>query len=244
MSEVARHYEQLLGRHYVWMSGLPFADKVAEEQALLRHLGLAPGAYGTAIDLGCGPGFQSIALARLGFARVLAVDTSEALLDELNTHKGGLPVDTIRTDLRRLPDLAKPGSVDAVVCMGDTLTHLETRADVSRLLASAQALLSPGGALVLTFRDLSIEVTGLDRFLPVRADADRIMTCVLEFEPGKVVVTDLVHVRLADGWRLTKSSYRKLRLAPGELVAELQGLGFKVQRSEPAGRLHAIVARR
>ncbi len=155
MSEVARHYEQLLGRHYVWMSGLPFADKVAEEQALLRHLGLAPGAYGTAIDLGCGPGFQSIALARLGFARVLAVDTSEALLDELNTHKGGLPVDTIRTDLRRL-----------------------------------------------------------------------------------------VHVRLADGWRLTKSSYRKLRLAPGELVAELQGLGFKVQRSEPAGRLHAIVARR
>jgi hypothetical protein len=33
---------------------------------------------------------------------------------------------------------------------------------------------------VLTFRDLSVELSGLDRILPVRADNDRIMPRVLE----------------------------------------------------------------
>jgi SAM-dependent methyltransferase len=241
---VARHYEQLLAKHYTWMVGMPFDAKVAEQRALLQTLGLEPGQHGAAIDLGCGPGFQAVALAELGFSRVLAVDMSQTLLDELAAHKGDLPIELVHADLCRLPLLAAPRSLEAIVCMGDTLTHLESRADVSGLLAAAHAALAFGGVLVLTFRDLSVELTGLDRFVPVRADADRIMTCVLEYERETVVVNDLIYLREGDGWRLNKSSYRKLRLSALEIAAELRDLGFVVLRDEPAGRLHAIVAHR
>ena len=90
MSDPKTHYEKLLAQYYTWMFGVSFADKVAEQQALLqRILGPAPvsgGTRGAALDLGCGPGFQSLALAELGFAPVIALDTSAALLAELRAH--------------------------------------------------------------------------------------------------------------------------------------------------------------
>ena len=39
MSDVAKHYENLLARHYSWMVGAAFDAKVAEQQALLEELG-------------------------------------------------------------------------------------------------------------------------------------------------------------------------------------------------------------
>jgi SAM-dependent methyltransferase len=240
-NNVARHYEELLAEHYTWMFGVPFDAKVAEQRALMEALGLRA-QHGTVVDLGCGPGFQAVALACLGYSRVVAVDTSQTLLNELGEHRGDLPIEAVLADLRHVRRLVKPGAADAIVCMGDTLTHLDSRAEVSRLFAGAYVALAPGGLLILTFRDLSIELIGLDRFLPVRADADRIMTCVLDYEPEAVVVNDLVHVREGNGWSLRKSSYRKLRLAADMLADELRGLGFTVRRNEPAGRLHAIVA--
>ena len=57
--------------------------------------------------------------------------------------------------------------------MGDVLTHLESHQDVSGLLADAFAALAPGGRLVLTFRDMSEALSGLDRFIPVQSDANR-----------------------------------------------------------------------
>ena len=223
---------------------MSLADKVAEQQALLVDLGLRDGPRGVAVDLGSGPGYQSFALARLGYEAVLSIDTSRQLLDELEAAKGDYPVQVILGDLRAFSEFVGPGTAGAIVCMGDTLTHLESRADVSKLVLDAHEALAPGGRLVLTFRDLSSELNGLDRFFPVRADDDRIMICALDYEPESVVVNDLVHVRDGDGWMLHKSSYRKLRLAPAALVAELEGIGFLVDHDRAAGSMHAICARR
>ena len=223
---------------------MPLAEKVAEQQSLLADLGLAAGPKGIAVDLGSGPGYQSFALANLGYGTVLAIDTSRRLLDELEAAKADHPVKAVLADLRAFPAFVERRTAGAIVCMGDTLTHLESRADISKLFLDAHEALAPDGRLVLTFRDLSTELRGLDRFLPVRADDRRIMTCVLEYEPESVVVNDLIHVRDGSGWRLHKSSYRKLRLAPAALATELDEIGFVVDHNRPAGRMHAISARK
>lgn len=241
---ISQHYDTLLAEHYTWMFGIPFRAKVDEQRRLLEALGIEPGKHGTAFDLGSGPGFQSIALACLGFEKVVAVDTSRALLDELNGQKGTLPVETALADLRDFDRLAVPGSVEAIVCMGDTLTHLDNMQDVAGVFQKARDVLQPSGLLVLTFRDLSVEVTGLDRFLPIHADNDRIMTCVLEYRPDVVVVNDLIHVREGDDWVLRKSSYQKLRLCPDTLANELTRLGFTVRNKERFGSMHALVAQK
>ena len=119
MSTVTDHYRKLLSEHYVWMFGVPFEEKVAEQKALLeRVLGALhpPVPRGPALDLGSGPGFQSIALAELGFSPVIAIDTSAELLTEtpgrerLPCHRGQscgyqlsqIPEPSLRSNHRRL----------------------------------------------------------------------------------------------------------------------------------------------
>ena len=244
MNDAIRHYDELLAQHYSWMVGVPFEQKAAEQKALLIELGFAAGRHGTAIDLGAGPGYQSAALADLGYSPVIAIDTSKRLLDELNDQKGARAIEILHGDLRHLARYAPGESAEAIVCMGDVLTHLESRSDVSAMLKNAFAALKPGGRLVLTFRDLSQELAGLDRFIPVQSDADRVMVCVLEYEPETVLVHDLIHTRKDDGWQLDKSCYRKLRLAPKDIVRELGDLGFDITFNGPKARMWAISARK
>ncbi len=247
MSTVSEHYETLLAHHYSWMFNQSFEDKVAEQRRILEEV-LPPEETverRLAVDLGAGPGFQSVALAELGFSRVVAVDTSEILLKELEAHRNGSPVETVHGDLLGLQDIVAKGQADAIVCMGDTLTHLESRNEVEQLFLSAYNAFASGGSLVLTFRDLTAELLGLDRFLPIRSDTDKIMTCFLEFEsPERVRVHDLIHVRESTGWKLQKSSYSKLRLAPAWVAQCLVDAGFSILAQKPAGRLHLIAARK
>lgn len=83
MSDALRHYDDLLAQHYSWVVGIPFAEKVEEQRRLLAELGLAENPKDLALDLGCGPGYQSAALCDLGYREVIALDHCQTLLDEL-----------------------------------------------------------------------------------------------------------------------------------------------------------------
>ncbi|GAB2930797.1 class I SAM-dependent methyltransferase [Streptomyces mayteni] len=250
----ADHYDRLLAEHYTWMLGGDPAGLAATQRAFLADLGVAPGPAGTvAVDLGCGPGHSSLALAALGFDPVFAVDLSAPLLAELAAQAAEEPaVRTVRSDLRgALPALVRPGSAAIVVCLGDTLTHLPTRGDVAALLGEIAHALAPGGRAVLSYRDLTVPLTGTDRFLPVRATEDRIMTCFLEypddFDDYTVVVHDLVHRRGPDGaWTLHTGSYRKLRLAHGWVLDQCRTAGLRVVHDAPvpAGGMRTVVLER
>jgi SAM-dependent methyltransferase len=230
MSAVREHYEAVLAPYYSRMFG-DYEAKVAEQQALLERLAVTarPGG-GLAVDLGCGSGFQSIALARLGF-RVVSIDFSPRLLAELNERARGLPVTAVAGDIRDVGALA-PTGVELVVCMGDTLSHLEREDDLGRVFAGVAARLTVGGRFILTFRDLSGQLHDLDRFIPLHSSDELIMTCCLEYEPTRVKVHDLIWVRQADGWHFRKGVYRKLRLAPHDVIRRLESVAFRVERQD------------
>ncbi|WP_033216624.1 class I SAM-dependent methyltransferase [Kitasatospora phosalacinea] len=229
----AEHYERLLAAHYTWMLGGDIRPVAQTQAELLERLGVLPrSGNDVAVDLGCGPGPQSLALARLGYATVFAVDTSARLLDELSEYAKEAPaIRPVRADIREaLPRLVAAGSASTVVCMGDTLTHLPAAHDVTRLMADAAHCLADGGLLVLTYRDLSTPLSGADRFLPVRATDDRIMTCFVESgAEDTVTVHDLIHTRTEDGWSLQVGSYAKLRLAPAWVAEQCRAAGLRVQ---------------
>jgi SAM-dependent methyltransferase len=243
MSTATKHYQELLAEHYIWMFGLPFEEKVAEQKALLRQI-LSPAAcQGAAFDLGSGPGFQTIALAELGYSPVIAVDTSAHLLAELRAHRGSLPVETNEADLLSFESIGSSQSAAVIVCMGDTLTHLPSKTAVKDLFAAVFRRLAPGGVFVITYRDLTSELLGLERFLPVRADDTKILTCFLEYkDQDAVVVNDLLYVREGNGWRLKKSNYQKLRLSQDWVTNALSQIGFEMERVEPAGGMLLIAA--
>ncbi|MFI6011430.1 class I SAM-dependent methyltransferase [Streptomyces sp. NPDC051243] len=259
VDQAVHHYDRFLAEHYTWMLGGDLDALAAVQRASLSAWGVTaesaagPAGGALAVDLGCGPGHASLALAGLGFDSVLAVDLSRPLLDELAAHAADLPgVRPVRADVRTaLRELVRPGSAAAVVCLGDTLTHLPTRGDVAALFADAAAALAPGGTAVFGYRDLTVPLTGTDRFLPVRATEDRIMTCFLEYPDDyndyTVVVHDLIHTRdrTDADWTLTAHSYRKLRLSHAWVLEQLRIAGLRVRQEESGpGGMRTVVLER
>ncbi|ACM20395.1 SAM-dependent methyltransferase, putative [Geotalea daltonii FRC-32] len=240
MATVAEHYEYLLADYYSWMFG-DFAGKVETHHRFFSVNQIQPTKSGLAMDLGAGPGFQSIPLAQLGF-RVLAVDLSLRLLEELHCRCGNLPITPIHGDLM---DFAAWGEapIELCVCMGDTLPHLPDFESVTLLLEQVYRSLEPGGRLVLSFRDLSLELHGTDRFIPVRSDADTVFTCFLEYESHYVTVHDLLYT-LKEAWELRKSTYRKIRISPAWIVEQLEKAGFLMEMAENMNGMITVIARK
>ena len=241
MASVEEHYEDLLARHYTWMRG-DFGSRTREYRGFFERAGISPQLGGKALDLGAGSGFQSAALADLGFA-VLAVDSSEVLLEELRTRAGGREVRPVLGDMRDPRAYADEGPFEVAVCMGDTLPHLRSHEEIEALFGDVRGALEDGGTLVLEFRDYTAELKGADRAIPVRMEDDRIMATFLEYEAEHVNVHDMVFERGANGWAMRKSTYAKLRLGADAVLDLLERDGFRVvSRGEEKG-FTKIIAR-
>lgn len=241
MNPAQKHYDQLLGAVYTWMAG-GFDAALARNRQMLVALGPASWPRGLAVDLGCGSGFQSIPLAEAGY-QVLGVDLCEPLLAELRVRAGQLSIRTVRDDL-----LNFPAHLDAaptlVVCMGDTLPHLPSLDAVRTLVSTIAHRLAPGGRVMLGFRDLAThELTGTQRFIPVRSEPDRVFTCFLDYQPGRVEVHDLLYTREGDGWKFNASSYTKLRLNAASVAALLTEAGLVVELASTEQGLVRLIAR-
>lgn len=236
MNAVQKHYDQHLGPIYLWMAGGLDAG-LARGTAEIDGLGLSPRAGDIAVDLGAGFGMHAIPLARTGFD-VLAVDSCQILINEIKAMKRKL---SLRAVLGELEDFNEhlADHPKLVVCMGDTLTHLENEAALESLVEKVANVMEPGGRFVATFRDYSEPLVAGCRFIPVRADAKRVLTCFLEYSERHVMVYDMLHERIGRGWTFSVSSYRKLRILPDHFQRLLSTRGFSVERSSgPSGMLH------
>ena len=241
MARVKEHYDQVLSEVYVWMLG-GFDSGLENNTAFFAKHNIKPAHSGLAVDLGAGCGFQSIPLARAGFS-VLAMDLDAKLLKELSVHSGDLAVKIVQDDLIDFDKYLKD-SAELVVCMTDTLLHLESKDRVVGLFHKVFSALENAGKFIITFRDLTLELADLDRFIPVKSDENIIFTCFLEYEPETVKVHDLIYKRADEKWRLNKSFYRKLRLSKEWVEERLSSAGFsRIQASLDSGLVTIIAAK-
>jgi precorrin-6B methylase 2 len=223
MATVEQHYDHTLADVYSWMLG-GFSLGIAKNLEFFEKYKLYPTKSGKAVDLGAGCGFQSIPLAQLGFS-VTAIDSNEKLLHELKANAEKLNITTIKDDLLNFEQYINQ-KAELIICMTDTILHLESQENVSSLFHKVFILLETQGKFVLTFRDLSQELSQLDRFIPLKSDQQTILTCFLEYEPNTVKVHDLVYQKDSDNWKLNKSFYRKLRLSKEWVDQQLKEIGF------------------
>ena len=129
-----------------WRGALPPTVTLAETNFLERVLRLTTGAR--VLDVPCGHGRLTVALARRGYARV-GVDISEKLLaaagDDAAT--GTAPGSAVfrHSDMRDLPWARE---FQAAFCAGSSFGFLGDEGDAAFLAAVARAL-EPGGRFVL-----------------------------------------------------------------------------------------------
>ena len=239
--QVKEHYEKHLADFYSWMIG-DLEPKSTEFQNLLSTNGIEPRATKTAIDLGAGNGIQSLALKELGF-EVTAVDFNEKLLNELKSNPNASGIKTTLLDITNVMELEdlKP---ELIICCGDTITHLDSKERIEKLISDCSKILTVNGNLILTFRNYTSELNDLQRFIPVKSTSDRILTCILEYEPEKVKVTDLLHEKSNGQWNQKVSSYLKVRIEPKEVVQILEKNGMEIKLNQPINRMETIIAKK
>ncbi|KAJ2999153.1 T-complex protein 1 subunit beta [Globomyces sp. JEL0801] len=244
--------------HYTWMFGDSTLTYKSNLQILSQFLPKAKDGFNLAIDLGCGTGFQTIPLLQLDY-NVIAIDSSPQLIDELQiVAKSRNLIDklnTIEGDLVNFPTLkdeVTPDSPNVIICMGDTLTHLDSLETIEGLFRKTFSTLHENGIFLLQFRDLSRPLVDTDRFIPIRSDERTVFTCFLEWENNAteedgtgctIKVNDLIHVKKGIGaWELCTSWYHKLAVSQSWCLNLLKSIGFHIVESDNNNGMIFIVA--
>jgi 2-polyprenyl-3-methyl-5-hydroxy-6-metoxy-1,4-benzoquinol methylase len=236
---VKEHYDKHLGDFYIWMIG-DFQIRQSEFHQFLKERKLIPASTAVAVDLGAGHGIQSTVLARLGY-QVQALDFNRQLLAELQQNAAGLSINVYEDDLLHVKRFAS-GHPELILCWGDTILHLAGREEVKQLIGDCFETLGTGGKLVISFRDYTNALTGADRFIPVKSDDNRILTCCLDYEADKIQVTDILHFRTETGWQQKISSYYKMRILPEEMKTMLTAAGFDVEHEGLMNSMVTMIA--
>ena len=141
----------------------PLRLRFVEEQIATRG-GASLGGLDV-VDIGCGGGLFSEALAKAG-AQVTGVDPSPGVISVASNHaaEGGLNIDY---RAQTAEDLAASGAQFDVVCAMEVLEHV---VDMSAFVATACRMVKPGGwffaaTLNRTFKSFALAIVGAEYVL-------------------------------------------------------------------------------
>lgn len=126
----------------MWLQALPQEHTEQEAEFLTRTLAVQPGAE--LLDVPCGAGRLSLALARRGY-RLTGVDWS---LECLNHARSGDVRHEVTWEQRDMRDLPWRARFDGAFCVGNSFGYLDDEGNVAFLRAVAAAL-KPGARLLL-----------------------------------------------------------------------------------------------
>lgn len=238
-NNVREHYQKHLGNFYSWMLG-DFNQCKNVQKQLFKDLNITPKTNNKALDLGAGNGIQSLALEELGFT-VTALDFNYQLLNELKCNTRASNISIIEGEIENFTKLVEE-SHGLIICCGDTIAHLPSVKDLQKLTQDIYVMLSKQGLLLYSFRDYSTELKGENRFIPVKSDSDRILTCFLEYETERVKVSDILHEKSKTGWKQKISSYYKLRLTANLVDDIVKQQGFEILRLKTVKGMHHLLA--
>ena len=151
-SESEQHeawYARFFKRDYLQFYGRTLTSERTdhETQFAIQTLSLKPGE--SVLDLCCGQGRHSIALASTGI-KVTGVDLSEEMLAiaRESSRQMTTPPDFIHADMRHLPQTLS-GKFDAALNMFSSFGYLESEADDQAVLHQIANALKPGGQLMM-----------------------------------------------------------------------------------------------
>ena len=106
---------------------------------------VCPGAE-TVVDLACGTGSLTVELADMGY-EMIGVDCSVQMLSEAQ-NKAYENDKGIMFLCQRMQDLDLYGTVDAVVCMLDSINHITDEADVLEAFKRVSLFMNKGGVFI------------------------------------------------------------------------------------------------
>ncbi|CAM4486058.1 class I SAM-dependent methyltransferase [Paenibacillus typhae] len=205
-------YEKSFGEDYLIVyRHRDFCGARHEVEKMIGWLNLPEGSK--VLDLCCGMGRHSLALAEAGFA-VTGVDLSEVLLREARAQDGAEAVTWLRSDMRELP---LDGGFDAVVNLFTSFGYFEDDEEQVKVLREVYRMLKPGGKFIIDFLNPAYVIAHL---VPhsTREDGDNLIDESRRIEDG-YVKKDIILTSKGDN--TPRKYHERVKLYPLETFRQL-----------------------
>lgn len=222
------------GRHAEFYE-IFYGDKPYAEEASFVHQCLQQytvGATYRLLELACGTGTHALALEKLGY-EIVATDYSEDMLAcaRRKAEEVASSIDFRWQDMRALDIADKP--FDAVICLFDSLGHVQTNEAITHVLKGIHRHLRPEGLFVFEFWHAAAMLCGYD---PVRVgrwsteseELVRISETELEYAKQLARVTYTIYELRPDGkYSTLKETITNRYFLVQEMAGWLSACGFK-----------------
>lgn len=217
--ELGEKYDMMIRWKQRLEKETPFFQRLFSENRVQRVL-----------DLACGTGHHSRLFHNWG-CDVTGVDPSSALLE---VAKSKIPdnaenIKFIESDFSAISSNVE-GPFDAILCLGNSLPHIDSVESLQRLFTNVLALLKPGGAFVFQNRNYDRLVKHQERFqFPStykHADNEQIFFRFNDFEGDKVRFNVVHFTRVGESWIHEVHSTELLPLKQSEVADILHKIGF------------------
>ncbi len=226
-------------------------SRLKTEGPFLRAILESSGSH-KVLDAACGSGGHAIALAQWGYVPA-GVDASAVMVDMARRKAAELRLDIpfATADLAGLADLVRDrhddddalgirrlAPFDAVLCLGNSLPHLLTRADLVSALRGMAAVLRPGGVLVLQNLNYDLRWRKQPRWFAAQGGQlegrEVLVWRFADYEEaaGQISFNIAMFTRQASGWQVAVHTTPQRPLFQADLFNALGEAGF--------GRPHAF----
>lgn len=180
------------------------------------------------LDIGCASGGHAIALVKRGYA-CTGIDPSRPLIDAARSRAEGIPIP---------PEFLEGGSGDLaalftdrrfrlMLCLGNTLPHLESLADVDSFLVDCARFLEPGGAIVIQLLNYSVLLRDKPASLPMIEVGRWRFERHYDYLAGAIAFSTIL-TELRTG-AASFGSTRLLPVRPAVLEAVMEKAGLRVE---------------
>lgn len=202
------------------------------------------------LDTACGTGMHAIALARQGY-EVVGTDASEGMVERARanasrTEGGSIQGGEVRFEVAGFGQLAHtlglsrgqeererggPG-FDAVLCLGNSLPHVVTPADLAATLDDFAECLRPGGLLLIQNRNFDAVLASYQRWMNPQGhregDREWLFVRFYDFDPDGLLTFNMVRLRRegSEDWSQEVGSTRLWPLREDEVIPALERAGF------------------
>lgn len=185
----------------------------------------------TVLDAACGTGQHALELARHGY-RTTGADLSAGMIDHARqlAAESRLDVPFVEAGLGQLA-LAFSKPFDALLCLGNSLPHLLSEAEVQAALADFAAVLRPGGLLIVQNRNYDRVWAQRERFMPLQThregEREWLFLRFMDYHEHTLTFNIVTLTREGSVWHYRVGSTDLRPILQAELAGWLSAAGFE-----------------
>lgn len=183
-------------------------------------------------DAACGTGVHAIALAQAGFA-VAGADLSAGMIERAreNAREAGVAVDLRVAGFGQLAQTFQD-PFDALLCLGNSLPHLLSLAQLADALQDFAACLRPGGLVLIQNRNFDAVLLEQERWMEPQShregDREWVFLRFYDYNPDGLITFNIVNLTRqgSTGWQQSITSTRIYPMRHAEVKDALIAGGF------------------